>query len=380
MTRSSAALLALVITASGCESRERTRNSAGNVSADHGELATSVNVYRFVGVDKALKDARKAADEQRWGDALAAANALLEKQPDHIEARKLAAVADIEARSQPHFIAFREALDRSGTIAGAAYQKIDAASRYRAEGLADYERVREQWTLQRENEARNLASAGRCRDAHRVARLAGDSFPEVREQLEAIAVECRPRTERDTPEVPPPPAPAPTPSPPVASLQPVPPPTTPPPVPQPVVVPRPAAPAPTTVATTTKPAPALTPPPVTPPPAAPPTPAVAPAKPKLVPAVELEKYRIAGDRRPSLPAGAIRIAMRDRVERFNVGVSLCLSDKGEPTTVKLIKPSVYDDANEKILADVRKWRFKPYLINGQAAPVCTGLLFIYQLE
>jgi hypothetical protein len=91
-----------------------------------------------------------------------------------------------------------------------------------------------------------------------------------------------------------------------------------------------------------------------------------------VPAVELEKYRIAGDRRPSLPAGAIRIAMRDRVERFNVGVSLCLSDKGEPTTVKLIKPSVYDDANEKILADVRKWRFKPYLINGQAAPVCTA--------
>ena len=378
--RRSTALLALVLV-SGCESRGRTRNSAGAVSTDVGELATTAHVYRFVGVERALADARKAASEQRWGDALAAARSLLEKEPDHVEAGKLAAEAEIEARSHPHWLAFREALDRSGTAAGAAYQKLDPASRYRAEGLADYERVREQWTAQREDDARTLVSVGRCREAARVARLASDSFPEVRPRLDAIAGACRPRTVRDEPE------PEPEPSPPVASLQPLPP------TPSPTPSPTPPAPAPApekpvdpplVVAPT--PAPPVNVPVPVPVPEKPvaapslPSPPPKPSPTKLVPAIELEKYRIAGERRPALPAGARRLAIRDKVDRFNIGVRLCLAESGTPSSVTLLKGSAYDDANAKILADVRQWRFKPYLVGGKPTAVCTGLLFIYQLE
>jgi protein TonB len=375
MRPAAAALLVLVLPwASGCESRGRTRNSAGAVSADHGEIQSTAHVYRFVGVERALADARKAAAEERWDEALAAARSLLEKDPGHAEAKKLAGEAEIEARSHPHYRAFRAALERSGTTAGAAYQKIDPASRYRAEGLLDYERVREQWALQREDDARALASAGRCREAHRVARQASDSFPEVRARLDAIAVNCRARSVRDEPE--PEPAPAPAASPPVASLDPVPAPA---PVPVPAPTPTPEPPSPPATASPTTPVTtaATTPPAVVPAPA--PAPAT-PSTPKLVPAVELEKNRTAGERRPPLPAGARRLATRDRVDRFSIGVRLCLSDSGAPTEVTLLKPSVYDDANAKVLADVRAWRFKPYLVNGKPAAVCTGLLFIYQLE
>jgi hypothetical protein len=353
--------------AMGCEQRERTRNSGGGVAADQGELAKSTNVYRFVGVERALKDARRSVEEERWGDALAAARALLAKEPGHIEAGKIAAQSELEARSQTSYQSFKKGLaDRSTSTVAAGYHGIDEASRYREQARPEYERVRDQWTDARENEARNLARAGRCREAHRIARAAGDYFPEVRPRLDAVAADCTPASRQDEEEKPP--------SPPTASLTPLPPPAPEPPPAAPT--PTPAAPVVTTPAPAPAPAPAPPPAAVTTTPPAP----VPPPKPKLVPAVELEKYRTAGEKRPSLPAGALRIAIRDRVQKITIGVAFCLDASGAMQDVQLVKQSVYDDANAKILSDVKKWRFKPYLIAGKPGPVCTRQVFIYQLE
>ncbi len=79
-----------------------------------------------------------------------------------------------------------------------------------------------------------------------------------------------------------------------------------------------------------------------------------------------------------MPAGARMIAIRDRVGQITVGVAMCLDERGTPTSVALFKPSPYDDANDKIVADVRAWRFKPYLVSGQPAKICTRLALIYQ--
>jgi TonB family protein len=68
------------------------------------------------------------------------------------------------------------------------------------------------------------------------------------------------------------------------------------------------------------------------------------------------------------------------VRSITAGVSLCVSAAGAPTSVQLLKPSDYEDANERILSDIRKWRFRPYLLGGQPVPVCTRVVFVYQME
>src|SRR5262249_44689232 len=113
--------------------------------------------------------------------------------------------------------------------------------------------------------------------------------------------------------------------------------------------------------------------------AEPPAPAAA-GVPRNVPIAEMEAYRTAGEKLPRLPAGANMIAHRDGVKRMMVGVKLCVSESGVPATASLVKASDYADANERILAEVKKWRFRPYLYNGQPVPVCTATLLNYQIE
>lgn len=372
MSRGRVLLLAASLAlAMGCE-KERTRNSSGVISADDtGEVTASTSVYRFVGVEKALKDARKAVEEERWPDALAAAKALLAQQQDHGEAAKIVALAELEGRSQTAFKAFKKALEDHATqLVAQSYQGIDEKSRYHEQARPEYERLRDQWTIAREFETKNLAKAGRCRESARIAHSASDYFPEVRARLEAVANDCNPASRLDE---------EPRQSPPVASLAPVPPAPTP--APPPVAPPAPAVkptPPPVTTAAVKPPATTTA---VKPPPAAVPAPPAVPEdKPKAVPAVELEKYRLAGDRRPSLPAGALRIAIRDKVGTITIGVAFCLSVTGEMSNIQMVKQSTYDDANSKIVDDVKRWKFRPYIMNGKPTAVCTRQVFIWQLE
>src|SRR5512143_1894252 len=94
------AALSVALALMGCE-RGRTRNSGGGATLDEKPVeASTTNVYRFVGVEKALSDARKAAAEERWADAHAAATALLKQQPSNPEAKKIAEEADFEEHNQ----------------------------------------------------------------------------------------------------------------------------------------------------------------------------------------------------------------------------------------------------------------------------------------
>jgi protein TonB len=112
--------------------------------------------------------------------------------------------------------------------------------------------------------------------------------------------------------------------------------------------------------------------------APPPRPAV--VAPKILPASELEKLRVGGDPQPSLPAGAKMIMHRDNVKKISLAVKVCVGEDGVPNSVKLVRSSDYGDANEKVLSDIRKWRFRPYLLNGSPVPVCTAALLSYQLQ
>jgi TonB family protein len=341
----------------GCQGRSRTKNSGGGELAETAAGPKAANIYRFVTVEQSLADARKALQAERWAEAHSVAQALLKESPGHLEAQRIEAQAQAEVASQPHFEAFTKALLAKDNVAlGAHFRGIAETSVYFDRARPDYERVREQWVVLRETEARALVHAGRCRDAHRVARSANDTFPEMRPRLDLVTEICRPAAGQEVePELPSVAAA------PVASLTAVPAEVAPAPAPAPPAEPDPPA----KVAKVVEP----------PPPSAPP-----PSRPKLVASIELEKLRLAGEKRPVLPAGANMIAHRDHVANIIVGVSVCLSEAGVPTTVELVKPSGYEDADDKIVTEVRAWRFQPTIVDGRAVPVCTRLIFNYQIQ
>jgi TonB family protein len=71
---------------------------------------------------------------------------------------------------------------------------------------------------------------------------------------------------------------------------------------------------------------------------------------------------------------AIQKAGKDKIV---ASYKLCLSSNGSVTTVTQLKSSGFPDYDAKIKAGIKTWRYRPYVINGAPAPVCTAVTFIY---
>jgi hypothetical protein len=172
------------------------------------------------------------------------------------------------------------------------------------------------------------------------------------------------RTEPSAPTPPAPSAPAPS-----ASTPPAPTPSTPPPAASPSAAPASATPPP------------AAPPSAAPPPAAPKAPAAtaAPAQVKPVPIAPsaLELQRVAGDTdvHPSKETRSTMI--RDGVSSVKGTVRLCVDTVGAVTQTTLTEVTGYDEYDRKLIAAVRGWRFRPYVVNGQTFAVCSTAEFVY---
>jgi len=131
----------------------------------------------------------------------------------------------------------------------------------------------------------------------------------------------------------------------------------PPPPPQPVTTP---------VATTT----------ASPPP--PPTPA-APVAPSVVAPAALDANRIAGEK-SIVPDSTTQDAIgRAGNEKLISSFKVCVTADGTIASVSQLKSSGFPAYDEKIQHTIRtEWRYKPFMVNGKATPVCTAFRFIYQ--
>ena len=57
---------------------------------------------------------------------------------------------------------------------------------------------------------------------------------------------------------------------------------------------------------------------------------------------------------------------------------LCLSADGNVAAVNQIKSTGFGQYDAKILSTIRtQWKYRPYVVNGKAVPVCTAVTFIY---
>jgi len=99
----------------------------------------------------------------------------------------------------------------------------------------------------------------------------------------------------------------------------------------------------------------------------------APADVKVVPMVILELWRIGDERDMHLPTD-ILAAVRGK-GRLIVLIKLCVAADGIPSAVVIGRSSGRDDVDRFAVARTREWRFRPFLVEGRAMPVCSVKLF-----
>jgi hypothetical protein len=99
--------------------------------------------------------------------------------------------------------------------------------------------------------------------------------------------------------------------------------------------------------------------------------------PANVAAAVLEASRISGD--PNIaPDRADKVQMMQSGKTMILGSwKLCLDETGEISTIANLKSAGFSNYDRKVERELGKWRYRPYLVDGKAMPVCTELTFIH---
>ena len=56
---------------------------------------------------------------------------------------------------------------------------------------------------------------------------------------------------------------------------------------------------------------------------------------------------------------------------------LCVDAAGSVSHVALLKSSGFAAYDDRIVAGLHTWRYRPYVVDGTGVPVCTAGTFIY---
>ena len=110
--------------------------------------------------------------------------------------------------------------------------------------------------------------------------------------------------------------------------------------------------------------------------AAPPPPPPPPKVENVTPQA-LEAQRIAGDKNITPDDVTKTEINRSGKTRIMVPVKLCVTERGTVRSVNIIKPSGFGAYDAKIKREMTGWKYRPFMVNGKPAPVCTAVTFIY---
>lgn len=112
--------------------------------------------------------------------------------------------------------------------------------------------------------------------------------------------------------------------------------------------------------------------------APPPPPPPAVVKPKVLAQAVVEQQRLAGETNIEPDEMTKRKIERAGKSQTTLKVRMCLNTRGEVSSLTVSRPSGYAAYDSRVRAKMRKWRYSPYLVDGQPAPVCTTVTFIYR--
>jgi TonB family protein len=107
-------------------------------------------------------------------------------------------------------------------------------------------------------------------------------------------------------------------------------------------------------------------------------PAQAAAPPPNVPPWVLEAHRIAGEK-TIVPDDLTRTGLGEAgKDKLTGAYKLCIAIDGSIASVTQLKTTGFPRYDEKIIHTIRgEWRYRPFLVNGNAATVCTAVTFTY---
>jgi hypothetical protein len=103
-----------------------------------------------------------------------------------------------------------------------------------------------------------------------------------------------------------------------------------------------------------------------------------PAAPKAVPPAALEAQRIAGEKL-IVPDDVTKTEIqRSGKDALSGTFKFCLDAAGNVLSVQIYRPTGFAAYDTKIVSTIQHdWRYRPFLVNGQATPVCTAVTFRY---
>lgn len=100
-------------------------------------------------------------------------------------------------------------------------------------------------------------------------------------------------------------------------------------------------------------------------------------EPQAVPQVALEQQRLSGEKNIK-PDDTTKLSIkRDGKTRVLTTVKMCLSAGGVVSKLQMLKSSGYPAYDSQIKSTMRGWKYRPFMVNGRAVPVCTSVTFIY---
>ena len=103
-------------------------------------------------------------------------------------------------------------------------------------------------------------------------------------------------------------------------------------------------------------------------------------KPAVIAPGVLQGLRISGETQLHPSAVTQNQMMRDGVSRVEALVTLCVTASGSVGSATLRTSTRYDAYDQLLLAAVRDWRYRPYMVNGTPVPACSVVHFIYTIH
>lgn len=98
---------------------------------------------------------------------------------------------------------------------------------------------------------------------------------------------------------------------------------------------------------------------------------------RVVPQTVLEARRLRGE--PGILPDPPDVQAMAIEETGTVAVvKMCLDERGHVRDATILKTSCFPRYDAKLLAQIKTWQYSPLIADGEPAPVCTSLTFIYR--
>ena len=100
--------------------------------------------------------------------------------------------------------------------------------------------------------------------------------------------------------------------------------------------------------------------------------------PQNVPPSLLEQNRLRGAKQIDPDTTTKAAIVKSGRSSVVASLKLCIDTKGKVSSVTPLKSSGFPDYDAKLDREMRRWAYKPYLVRGVPAAVCTAVTFIYR--